>query len=63
MRPRLDVARVDVDVDANPGLDARVGAQSIPLRVVIRDGRDVDRIVGARPRAGLEHWLAPALPG
>jgi thioredoxin 2 len=52
---------VKVDVDANPGLAARFGAQSIPLLVVIRDGREVDRIVGALPRAALEQRLGPTL--
>ena len=52
---------VKVDVDANPGLAARFGAQSIPLLVVIRDGREVDRIVGALPRAALEQRLGPVL--
>ena len=37
---------VKVDVDANPRLVARFGAQSIPLLVVIHDGREVDRMVG-----------------
>ena len=54
---------VKVDVDANPGLAARFGAQSIPLLVVIRDGREVDRIVGPLPRAALEQRLAPVLTG
>jgi thioredoxin 2 len=54
---------VKVDVDANPTLAARFGAQSIPLLVVIRDGREVDRIVGALPRAALEQRLAPVLTG
>jgi len=54
---------VKVDVDANPALAARFGAQSIPLLVVIRDGREVDRIVGALPRAALEQRLAPVLSG
>jgi thioredoxin len=52
---------VKVDVDANPQLAAQFGAQSIPLLVVIRDGQEVDRIVGALPRAALEQRLAPAL--
>ena len=54
---------VKVDVDANPGLGARFGAQSIPLLVVIRDGREVDRVVGALPRAALEQRLEPVLAG
>ncbi len=52
---------VKVDVDANPGLGARFGAQSIPLLVVLRDGREVDRVVGALPRAALEQRLGPVL--
>ncbi len=55
----LKVAKVDVD--ANPVLATRFAARSIPLLVVIRDGREVDRIVGALPRAALEQRLAPAL--
>src|SRR5215472_7300300 len=52
---------VKVDVDANPELAARFDARSIPLLVVIRDGREVDRIVGALPRAALEQRLGPVL--
>lgn len=52
---------VKVDVDANPALATRFGAQSIPLLVVIRDGVEVDRVVGALPRAALEQRLAPVL--
>jgi thioredoxin 2 len=52
---------VKVDVDANPGLAARFGAQSIPLLVVLRDGHEVDRIVGALPRAALEQRLGSVL--
>jgi thioredoxin 2 len=52
---------VKVDVDSNPGLATRFGARSIPLLVVIRDGHEVDRIVGALPRAALEQRLEPVL--
>jgi len=52
---------VKVDVDANPGLATRFGAQSIPLLVVIRDGQELDRVVGALPRAALEQRLRPVL--
>ena len=52
---------VKVDVDANPGLARRFGAMSIPLLVVIRDGSEVDRLVGALPRTALEQRLQPAL--
>lgn len=51
---------VDAD-DASPGLAARFGARSIPLLVVLRDGQEVDRIVGALSRAALEQRLGPVL--
>ena len=54
---------VKVDVDANPALAEQAGAQSIPLLVVMRDGQERDRIVGAMPRAALEQRLAPVLGG
>jgi thioredoxin 2 len=52
---------VKVDVDANQGLASKFGANSIPLLVVIREGKEVDRIVGALPRAALEQRLGPIL--
>ncbi len=52
---------VKVDVDANPALAVQYSAKSIPLLVVMRDGREVDRIVGALPRAALEQRLGPVL--
>ena len=58
-----DLKVVKVDVDANPGLAARFGAQSIPLLVVLREGREVERIVGALPAPALESRLAPHVAG
>lgn len=52
---------VKLDVDANPDIAVRFGAQSIPLLVIIRDGREVDRVVGALPAAALEQRLEPWL--
>jgi thioredoxin 2 len=52
---------VKVNVDEQPALGARFEARSIPLLVVLRDGREVDRIVGALPRPALEARLAPVL--
>jgi thioredoxin 2 len=45
---------VKLDVDANQDVAARFGARSIPLLVLLRDGVEVERIVGAQP----EHVLA-----
>jgi thioredoxin 2 len=56
---RLKVLKVNVDEE--PALAARFDARSIPLLVVLRDGREVDRIVGALPRPALEARLRPVL--
>jgi thioredoxin 2 len=52
---------VKVNVDEDPALGARFAARSIPLLVVLSDGREIDRIVGALPRSALEARLAPVL--
>jgi thioredoxin 2 len=52
---------VKVNVDDEPELARRFDARSIPLLVVMREGREVDRIVGALPRPALEARLAPVL--
>ena len=56
---RLKVVKLNVD-DA-PAISARFGVQGIPLLVVIRDGSEVDRLVGAAPLARLQSWLDPHL--
>ena len=48
---------------SDPGLARQYGAMSIPLLVVMRDGTEIDRVVGALPRAALEQRLAPVLAG
>jgi thioredoxin 2 len=52
---------VEVDVDEQPRLARQWQAMSIPLLVVLRDGSEVDRIVGALPPAELERRLQPVL--
>jgi thioredoxin 2 len=52
---------VEVDVDEQPRLAQRWEAMSIPLLVVLRDGEELDRIVGAPPPAELERRLQPVL--
>jgi thioredoxin 2 len=48
---------VKVNTDEQPGLARRFDARSIPLLVLMRDGEEVDRRVGALPQAQLESWL------
>jgi thioredoxin 2 len=52
---------VKVNVDENPRTQQRFGASSIPTLVVLRDGRVVDRIVGALPKSQLTIQLTPHL--
>ncbi len=52
---------VKVDVDANQQLAARFDARSIPLLVLLQDGVERQRFVGARPLPSLERDLAPYL--
>ena len=48
---------IKVNVDDEPALGRRFDARSIPLLVVMREGREVDRIVGAVPRPVIESRL------
>jgi len=52
---------VKVNVDENPGLSQQFQATSIPTLLVLKDGRVVDRIVGALPLNDLKMRLFPYL--
>jgi thioredoxin 2 len=52
---------IKVNVDENPTLSQRFGAMSIPTLVVWKDGREVDRIVGAAPKPALAARIGPHL--
>lgn len=52
---------VKVNVDDNPATAERFQAFSIPTMVVIRNGKVVDRIVGAMPKGALTVRLTPHL--
>jgi thioredoxin 2 len=54
-----EVKVVRVNVDDAPALAQRYRALSIPTLVVLRDGEEIDRIVGADPR--LADRIAPHL--
>jgi thioredoxin 2 len=48
---------VKLDIDKAPGIAARYGVQSIPALLLIRDGAEIDRLVGAVPAPQLEEWV------
>ena len=46
-----------LNVDENPATASRFGARSIPTLLIIQGGREVDRIVGAQPKAEIARRL------
>jgi thioredoxin 1 len=52
-----------IDVDDEPIVTERYNVRSMPTLVVLRDGREVGRIVGSRPRAFVAGVLDRALNG
>ena len=48
---------VKVNVDEAPAISARYQVQGIPLLLVLKDGREVDRVTGAVPAAQLREVL------
>ena len=50
-----------LNVDENPATAARFGVQSIPTLLVLARGREIDRIVGAQPKAAIVQRLEQAL--
>jgi thioredoxin 2 len=52
---------IKVNVDDNPATAQRFQAFSIPTLVVLKNGRVVDRIVGALPKSQLSIRLTPHL--
>jgi thioredoxin len=48
---RVRVAKLNVD--DNPATSDRFGVRSIPTLLVLKNGREVDRIVGVQPKAAI----------
>jgi len=58
---REDVKIVQLDVDADQRTAAEYGVLSMPTFILFKDGREVQRLVGARPKRRLEAELAQVL--
>ena len=56
---RVRVAKLNVD--ENPQTASRFGLRSIPTLLVVKGGREVDRIVGAQPKQEILRRLERAL--
>ncbi len=48
---RSDIKVCKINVDEQPALAAQFGVMSIPTLVVIKNGQEVNRSVGALPKA------------
>jgi thioredoxin 1 len=51
------VALAKVNVDENPGLAARYGVRSIPTILFVKEGKVVEQVIGAVPKAQLKKKL------
>lgn len=49
---------VMMDVDTNPNTPQRLGIMSIPALILFRDGTEVTRLIGFRPREALIETLS-----
>jgi thioredoxin 2 len=52
---------VKLNVDDNPGTAARFDLRSIPTLLVLKNGREVDRLVGVQPKQEIARRLARAI--
>jgi thioredoxin 2 len=58
MAGRVRVAKLNVD--ENPATAARFNVMSIPTLLILKDGREVERIVGAQPKTEIARRLERA---
>jgi thioredoxin len=58
----LPVEAAKVNVDEEPGIASRYEVLSIPTVILFSGGEPRGAVVGARPRAYFEQWLAEVLP-
>ena len=59
MAGRVRVAKLNVD--ENPATSARFNVRSIPTLIILKSGREVDRLIGVLPKAAIAHRLEQAL--
>ena len=52
---------VKVDIDEAPKTPADLGIQTIPCFIIFKNGKPVDRKVGAMPKSELISWLKSSI--
>lgn len=56
---RLEVMKINVDEE--PATAEKYGVMSIPTYIIEKDGREIDRLIGARPREPFKSWVQSRL--
>ena len=46
--PSLTITRIDIDSDKD--MVEKYNIQSVPTYVILKDGKEVDRVIGAKPK-------------
>lgn len=52
---------VKVDIDSAPNTAEQFGVASVPTLVIVKDGREADRRIGAAPKPALDGWVKAQL--
>ncbi len=55
------ISTAKCNVDDSPSIPARYGIRGIPTLIVFKDGQEVDREIGAVPRAKIEQLIKKAI--
>ena len=58
-RARIKIAKLNVD--ENPGIGSRYSISSIPTMLLVKEGRIIDKLIGALPKEQLESQIARVL--
>jgi thioredoxin len=56
---RIKIAKLNVD--ENPTTSAQYGIRSIPTMLIFKNGRQIDKLIGALPRQEIEQHVKSAL--
>jgi len=56
---KLTIAKVNID--DNPMTPNTYAVRGIPTLMLFKDGKQVDMLVGARPKSALKQWIDAAL--
>ncbi len=51
------------DAHENSSVSVELGIMALPSLVLFKDGQEVDRIVGAKPKAQLKDWIDSKVGG